>query len=62
MSDWESDMEDPKRQDPQPREQQTKRAYRSPKLTEYGSATKLTKGTRTVALDGSAGRYKRTCL
>lgn len=39
--------------------EKARRAYTSPKLIEYGSAAKLTKGVRSVQIDGSAGRYKR---
>lgn len=49
--------------EPQPlKRDRVRRAYKSPKLIEYGSAAKLTKGVRSVQIDGSAGRYKRTCL
>lgn len=40
-----------------------KRAYSTPKLIEYGSVAKLTRGTRSVQADATGGGFaKKTCL
>jgi hypothetical protein len=41
---------------------QTKRAYTTPKLIEYGSVAKLTQGTRTRQADTPAAGFKKVCL
>lgn len=40
-----------------------KRAYTSPKLIEYGSVAKLTRGTRSIQADLTGGGFaKKSCL
>lgn len=40
-----------------------KRAYTSPKLIEYGSVAKLTRGTRSIQADATGGGFsKKSCL
>lgn len=36
-----------------------KRPYSRPTLTEYGSVSKLTQGSRTLNADGSSGGFRR---
>ena len=39
-----------------------KRAYRKPRLVEYGSVAKLTQGTRTKQSDGPGGGFRMSCF
>jgi hypothetical protein len=40
-----------------------KRPYMTPKLIEYGSVAKLTRGTKSVQADNTGGGFqKKTCL
>jgi hypothetical protein len=40
----------------------SRRQYKKPTLTEYGSIAKLTQGTRTTQSDGPGGGFKKSCL
>jgi len=39
-----------------------KRAYRKPRLVEYGSVAKLTQGTATKQSDGPGGGFRMPCF
>ena len=58
-----SDNREPGERSPQEDERGPKRAYVTPRLIEYGSVAKLTRGTRSVQGDGTGGGFaKKSCL